>query len=283
MSAKSIADSTVAVSLESNGYRENWNKRTPVVTVSDSYRGINLVEDSDFTVEYANNTNAGTATATVYGSGNYEGSIAKKFTIYSNDVDYDVDIDGNTSNYDWRIFYEDNEHIYLIASYYVPNTHSAIPKSLSLITYSTYGIHWSDTYAPSGNGAADIFTNGSTMTKYLANKYLSVWKATTTTSTTAAAKATAQLMNTEAWSGFANSTKVKNLTSNPEELVAIGGPTLEMWIASWNEKYGTYSNEDTKLQLYCNNIGGDGPGYLLGKESSPTDETYYMRKYMGDG
>ena len=40
-----------------------------------------LVEGTDYTVKYSNNTNAGTATATITGIGNYSGTASKTFTI----------------------------------------------------------------------------------------------------------------------------------------------------------------------------------------------------------
>ena len=53
--------------------------KKPNVTVKDG--DYTLVEDKDYTVTYSNNTNAGTATATVTGKGNYTGSVSKNFTI----------------------------------------------------------------------------------------------------------------------------------------------------------------------------------------------------------
>ena len=53
--------------------------KKPNVTVKDG--DYTLVEDKDYTVTYSNNTNAGTATATVTGKGNYTGSASKDFTI----------------------------------------------------------------------------------------------------------------------------------------------------------------------------------------------------------
>lgn len=49
------------------------------ITVSDG--SYTLVEGKDYTVVYANNTNAGTAAVTISGKGNYKGSIGKEFTI----------------------------------------------------------------------------------------------------------------------------------------------------------------------------------------------------------
>ncbi|GAB6394994.1 MAG: Ig-like domain-containing protein [Bacteroidales bacterium] len=51
----------------------------PSVTVGDSSR--TLTPGVDYTVSYTNNVNAGTATATVTGMGNYTGSVSKNFII----------------------------------------------------------------------------------------------------------------------------------------------------------------------------------------------------------
>ena len=53
--------------------------KKPSVTVKDG--DYTLVEGKDYTVTYSNNTNAGTATVTVTGKGNYTGSVSKNFTI----------------------------------------------------------------------------------------------------------------------------------------------------------------------------------------------------------
>ncbi|NTU88850.1 MAG: cell wall-binding repeat-containing protein, partial [Actinobacteria bacterium] len=51
----------------------------PVLTVKDG--ALTLVKDIDYTVAYTDNTNVGTATATVTGIGNYNGSRSATFTI----------------------------------------------------------------------------------------------------------------------------------------------------------------------------------------------------------
>ncbi len=58
---------------------------TPGITVSDSSlkTGVKaeLVQGTDYTVSYSNNTAAGTAVITITGKGNYTGSITRSFTI----------------------------------------------------------------------------------------------------------------------------------------------------------------------------------------------------------
>ncbi len=51
----------------------------PSVTVKDEAKVLELM--TDYTVSYTNNTNVGTATATISGKGNYSGKVEKTFTI----------------------------------------------------------------------------------------------------------------------------------------------------------------------------------------------------------
>ena len=55
-----------------------------IVTGDESFSAtdyIELTEGKDYTIKYKNNVNAGTATVTATGKGNYTGSISKKFKI----------------------------------------------------------------------------------------------------------------------------------------------------------------------------------------------------------
>ncbi|MCD7715267.1 MAG: leucine-rich repeat protein [Lachnospiraceae bacterium] len=74
-----IALSGCEISLSGTAYTYDGTAKTPSVTVS--YDGIMLTEGTDYTTEYADNTDAGTATVTVTGTGNYTGTVQKTFTI----------------------------------------------------------------------------------------------------------------------------------------------------------------------------------------------------------
>lgn len=62
----------------------NGNEQNPRVTVS--LNETKLQEDTDYTVSYENNVNAGTAKAIVTGIGRYEGSVEKTFEIGKADI-----------------------------------------------------------------------------------------------------------------------------------------------------------------------------------------------------
>ncbi|MBR3243356.1 MAG: hypothetical protein IKF90_11785 [Parasporobacterium sp.] len=75
--AKSIASATVSVPKTSYAYTGKEIK--PTVTVKDGTK--KLVSGTDYTVNYTNNKNVGTATVTVTGKGNYKGTAKTTFKI----------------------------------------------------------------------------------------------------------------------------------------------------------------------------------------------------------
>ena len=202
-------------------------------------------------------------------------------TYYGQEIDYSVDLDGDTSTNDWKIFYNDGINVYIIASDYVKNTHAAMPgiypgtEDLKMTKGSSssapYNIYWNQSTDLTKMGATNIFeTTAPTGTKYIADKYLKTWKTamSTTMSTNNNAKMTSALMDTDAWSGFA---------AGKSGAYAIGSPTVEMWVASWNTKHGSSSSDANKLQLYCNNASATG--YYVGTTSAPTS-TYIDSSVM---
>ena len=69
---------TKSASYEYTGYAR---KPAPVVTYKDGKTTKRLVKDTDYTVAYKNNKNAGTATVTVTGIGNYKGTVSSTFKL----------------------------------------------------------------------------------------------------------------------------------------------------------------------------------------------------------
>ena len=74
---QSISGYTVTLSPAS--YTYNGSACKPAVTVKNGSKA--LVSGTDYSVSYKNNTNAGTATVTVTGKGNYTGMVSRTFTI----------------------------------------------------------------------------------------------------------------------------------------------------------------------------------------------------------
>ena len=77
------------------------------------------------------------------------------------------------------------------------------------------------------------------------------------------------LLNKNAWSRFAQG--VNGAT-------AIGAPTLEMYIASWN---GKYSNDKLYYDTITTMGKFSGKGYYVGENEMPTTERVDMSSKMG--
>ena len=83
ISKKSIYGVSVS-SIPSVTYSGNFFQPTP--TVTDTARGVTLVNGTDYSLSYSNNKNAGTAYVTITGKGNYSGSTNRSFTIAKHTV-----------------------------------------------------------------------------------------------------------------------------------------------------------------------------------------------------
>lgn len=77
--------SSATVSLSGTSFTYDGTAKTPAV-VSVQSGGKTLTAEIDYTVSYSNNINAGTATVTVAGAGNYTGALQKRFTIAAADL-----------------------------------------------------------------------------------------------------------------------------------------------------------------------------------------------------
>lgn len=79
-----LNSSNSAVTLSAENYYYSGSERKPnaYITYTDSFGNENrLVKNIDYTVEYMNNINAGNATVSIKGIGNYSGVLSKNFKI----------------------------------------------------------------------------------------------------------------------------------------------------------------------------------------------------------
>ncbi|MDD3946627.1 MAG: leucine-rich repeat protein, partial [Clostridia bacterium] len=81
---KNVYGNVTIAAIEAVNYKATAYTPTPAVT--DTARDVLLVNSTDITYSYSNNTNAGTATVTVNGTGNYTGSTDASFTINKSNV-----------------------------------------------------------------------------------------------------------------------------------------------------------------------------------------------------
>lgn len=76
---RQFSDSMVSVTLDPDTYVYDGKEKRPAVTVS--YEGQTLTEGVSYTLTYANNKNAGTASVTIDGKNTLHGQLVKEFTI----------------------------------------------------------------------------------------------------------------------------------------------------------------------------------------------------------
>ena len=140
---------------------------------------------------------------------------------------------------DWRIFYSDGTHIFLITGDYVKTTETDRINSNTGMTTTGYRAYWSS--VPSFQTV-----DSEVLTRFKATEY-------ELQSGINNSKCVSTLLNSNNWSSYKDS-------GNKAEK-AIGGATVEMWMDSWNKRYPSD-------KLYCNNTNTNG--YYVGTSSSPT-------------
>ena len=152
----------------------------------------------------------------------------------------------------WKIYHSDGKNIYLIADNYI--TGEYIPTkdgaTMTASTSKTNAYYFEDTLLNKYTGAASITdTNITPWLSYLKSSYGG------SDNKNRNMKATAYLLDTEIWKGFKNSTKAK---------YAIGAPTLDMFVASYNTRFAKQIEtivQETGYKLKFTD--GDSYGYSL--------------------
>ena len=140
--------------------------------------------------------------------------------------------DGKIPVTDWRIFYKDSSNVYLIASDYLPT--SKYPSNVFGGNNSKYNGYWEE------NGS-NLTTSGTVTSN---NKFLFT-KLSNVNNTNMNYKAIVTLLDSSKWSSLANTAFVDNTSTS-----VIGSPTVEMWMASWNQKYTDTLAFDTDTTGY---------------------------------
>lgn len=79
INAKNLSGNVTVSDVEDKTY--TGSAITPEVEVNDTARNTVLTKNTDYTISYKNNVNAGTATIIITGKGNYTGTVEKTFKI----------------------------------------------------------------------------------------------------------------------------------------------------------------------------------------------------------
>jgi len=164
---------------------------------------------------------------------------------YGDKYDYSVIVNGVTID-DWKVFYKDDDGIYIITSEYLPiealgskeDKDSIRSKANLKIMGEKYGMYFSTSNLSYQEPNQDIM-----------NKYFKLLKLDVNDESN---KMISEMLHSENWNNLVN--------QNMGAEYAIGGVPLEMFVASWNEKY-----PDEKLYLNT-----EEKGYTIGTSKNPT-------------
>ena len=157
---------------------------------------------------------------------------------------------------DWKVFYKDATNVYIVASDYLSHGGSSdtskIVSGTGMTKTGTYRAYWNS--APSSADTTNHVAKFSPVTAET-----KAW--TGNYSTNSNGKCVSTLLDTTLWSSYASGVGGES---------AIGSPTLNMFVASWNEKYPSD-------KIYCNN--DSATGYYVGTTTNPTS-TYIDSSVM---
>ena len=208
---------TPTVSLSESTFTYDGTARTPTVTVTD---GTTVLKDTDYTVAYENNTDAGTAKVTVteVEQGNYTWSpAAEKFTI-TNAI---ITTDGAFKNYNGN--YDSTPHGILVDTSKIETVNGQLPE----IKYSSDGSSYTLDASPTITNAS-----GSPMTVY--------WQVTAPNHEPAKGSATITISKID-WNG------VKNFAETVRSGQDTTGKTLTLPALPAGANYGMPSSSDALI------------------------------------
>ena len=212
--------------------------------------------------------------------------VAPKVTVDADDITsnpeeyYGQYVDYQPSNGEtdvkWKIFYagtnpnvqgDTTNRIYLIADDYINATYAPKGKGGTAIDSSNY-YTWFDSIVNNGNyrGSSDI-------TNSLVKPWLSFLNSSYGKNNTYEnMQVTAYMLDTQAWSTFTD--------NNGKAEYAIGGPTLDLFCASYNKKYPSktiqYRSEDYGYNVKWSTDRNYGTNYYI--EGLPTNDSLYVIK-----
>ncbi len=173
----------------------------------------------------------------------FYGSIVRNYSAKTvNGKDY------NNAVANWKIFYADDNNIYLIADDYIHYDYCPPSATKTIKRNSDYKLSFNNVISDYPNGSAHITE---ARIKALNNDYFRKGYSSTNESM----KAAAYILDTNVWRGYAGT----------HADYAIGGSTIEMLMKSYSEKHKV----DFRAQASSN------VGYQLSDDGGVTWEDYY--------
>ena len=232
--------SDVIEKLEENGYETGEKDGKNYIKIGEYYYEIKL---ENAQVSIAKERTEGITVGSSKITAKKIAQTADKTGIYGEKVT-NYTCPNTTGVSTWRIFYADTENIYLIADDYISFDNAPKGKKGTLITkhgdYMLAMLYVVKDY----DGATSIDST-------FANKWLSSYWKNNSTSTNQNIKAVAYILDTSVWN---------TLYKGENAEYAIGGPTVEMFVKSWND---THSGEKQKACSADLDVDANGYGYKV--------------------
>ena len=179
---------------------------------------------------------------------------------YGDYINYPVDLgigeDGTQD--DWKIFYDNGTNIFIIAADYVPTIDGTATKLQTAASsagmtnntsanYKKYCWYWSSVPTNFNTKATPEIETLFGQTKWKVNDHQDLNNS----------KCVSELLDPEHWNGFKDSEGYAQY--------AVGGPTVEMWCASWNAAHNS-------SKIYAD--AGSSNGYVVGGSESVSKTSY---------
>ena len=194
-----------------------------------------------------------------------------------------VDYTSTNGQNDWKIFHSDGTNIYLITGNYVKvtddngnidtNKLNAGTKMQIASGGQNYRVNWNGSNLPSFN--TDV--SNEIISKFKINtKVFNINNKKNNTSYPNA-QCVSTLLNSSYWTGYIDNSKGDNQT-------AIGGPTVQLWMDSWNARY-------PEQKVYCDSANANGYNVRTSTGSATTSislnqnngEELYFLNFLTDG
>ncbi len=189
---------------------------------------------------------------------------------YGQAVDYTSTL--NEQN-DWKIFHSDGTNIYLITGNYVKVTDNNGNIDTNKLNAGTkmqiasggqnYRVNWNSSNLPSFNSdvSADIIS------KFKINTSVFNINSKKNNTSYPNAQCVSTLLNPSYWTGYIDNSKGNNQ-------IAIGGPTVQLWMDSWNARY-------PEQKVYCDSTNANG--YYVRKSSGSATTSIGLNQNKNNG
>ena len=244
-------------------YYLNAESTAKATSTSNTYTYQNLAQNTNYTIKVvikdaAGNEKEVTQTATTEKKGDTAAVVAQNPTAY-----YGKEVENYGVIYDntaeatnkWRIFYADENNIYLIADDYIHEDYAPDAGSYQIdVSETSYQLLMDNVY--------QNYTGAASIDSTIGNKWLSAYYPNNKTSTNRNIRKVAYMLDKNIWNP---------IYKNEYAEYAIGGLTLEMYCASYKDthpsKYIEYTANSTGYQVRWN-----GGSYELDVSGVPQDE-----------